>query len=114
MIGLGQLVDLHRPTPSTSACNETLYGYSPTPTRQNMNCRLSSLSLEDREKLKALGSAVSETGARRIMFAGSEDVQVKDRIKYGTDVWEIIAIEDVDHRGILLETFAVAAKGVIS
>ena len=114
MIGLGHLVNLYRPTPSTNAYNETTYGYPATPTKANVQCRLSSLSLEDREKLRALGSALSEVGAKRIMFAGSEDVRVKDRIEHGTDIWEIIGIEDVDRRGIVLETFAVSAAGVIS
>ena len=114
MIGLGQLADLYRPSTSTNSYNETVYSYPGTPTRSNVSCRLSSLTLDDREKLKALGSAVSETGARRIMFAGAEDVRVKDRIKYGSDVWEIIGIEDVDRRGIVLETFGVTATGVIA
>lgn len=113
MIALEHLVDLHRPSTSTSALNEAVYAYSPTPTREDVKCRISSFSLEDRERLQALGSAFSGAGGNRIMFDGSEDVQVKDRVTDGTTVWEIVGIEDVDHRGIVLETLAVIAKGVV-
>jgi len=113
MIGLTHKCDLYRPTATTGALNEAVYSLPDDPTRQDVRCRISSLSLEDREKLQAFGASISQVGAMRIMFAGEEDILVDDVIDHDGKRWKIIGVEDVDQRGVVLETYAVTAMGVI-
>ena len=113
MIGLKHKCDLYRPTATTGALNEAVYSLPDNPTRQDVRCRISSLSLDDREKLQSFGASISQVGAVRVMFDGAEDILANDVVDHKGERWKIIGVEDVDQRGVVLETYAVTAMGVI-
>jgi len=112
VIGLFHTVDLYRPTTETGGYNETKLVYPTIPTRRDVRCRICTLSTDDREKLSSIGGSVSGVGQVRIHFEGDEDIELHDRVMQGTKQWEIVEAEDVDGRGIVIETIATHIAGV--
>jgi len=114
MIGLIHAANIHRPSSATSGYNEvTTSTYSPTPTYSSVKCRVASLTAQDRERMVKFGSGKEPIGDVRIYWEGGQSVLIKDRAHVGSEVFEIVELENVDRLGAFIETIGKKATGIV-
>lgn len=75
-------------------------------------CHFVAVTPADREALQAVGGGKSKVADHIVMFKSGQSLTVADRLKFGSDYYEVIGINNPDQMGHHLEVQVARVQGL--
>ena len=75
-------------------------------------CHFVSLSPREREALRAVGGANAKVADHLIMFEHGTTLAIQDRLKFGSDYYEVLGISDPDEMSHHIEVQVARVQGL--
>ena len=111
-MGLNQVCDRYAATEAENAQREEVLTWPSTATTSNISTRIVTVSLADRAHMQAIGDHYGEEVAYVFLFEYGATWAVDDYVKWGSDFYRVLTVENPDKIGHHLEVLAVYVQGV--
>ena len=112
MLGLNQVCDRYAVTEAENEQGEGVLTWPGTATTSDIPTRNVTVSLADRAHMQAIGEHYGEEVAYVFLFEHGTTWAVDDYIKWGSDFYLVLTVENPDKMDHHLEVLAVHVQGV--